>query len=112
MDVLSTSDVFSYPQFTIGTVYFKNGNIASAKMNYSSLWDEMHFINSKGDTLAMADENKFEQAKGNVKETVGNVTDNKDLENEGKEDKTSGKAKEFVENAKDKANDAIDKFKK
>ena len=27
----------------------------------------------------MADENKFEQAKGNVKETVGNVADNKDL---------------------------------
>ena len=40
----------------------------------------------------MADENKFEQAKGNVKETVGNVADNKDLE-KGKEDKTSGKAK-------------------
>ncbi len=31
----------------------------------------------------MADESKFEQAKGNVKETVGNVTDNKNLENEG-----------------------------
>ena len=44
----------------------------------------------------MADESKFEQAKGNVKETVGNVTDNKNLENEGKEDKASGKAKEFV----------------
>lgn len=28
----------------------------------------------------MAEDNKFEQAKGNVKETVGNVTDNKDLE--------------------------------
>lgn len=52
----------------------------------------------------MADESKFEQAKGNVKETVGNVTDNKNLENEGKEDKASGKAKEFVENAKEKSN--------
>ncbi|MBU0437878.1 CsbD family protein [Staphylococcus casei] len=60
----------------------------------------------------MADESKFEQAKGNVKETVGNATDNKDLEKEGKEDKNSGKAKEFVENAKNKANEAIDKFKK
>lgn len=28
----------------------------------------------------MAEDNKFEQAKGNVKETVGNVTDNKELE--------------------------------
>ncbi|WP_251360285.1 CsbD family protein, partial [Staphylococcus aureus] len=38
--------------------------------------------------------------------TVGNVTDNKNLENEGKEDKASGKAKEFV-----KATDFIDKVK-
>mgnify|MGYP002757135026 CR=1 FL=1 len=47
----------------------------------------------------MAEDNKFEQAKGNIKEQ------------EGKEDKTSGKAKEFVDNAKEKANDVIDKFK-
>ncbi|GAA6822504.1 CsbD family protein [Staphylococcus sp. 18_1_E_LY] len=60
----------------------------------------------------MADENKFEQAKGNVKETIGNVTDDDKLEQEGKKDKSSGKAKEVVENAKDKANDVIDKFKK
>ena len=60
----------------------------------------------------MADESKVEQAKGNIKETVGNVTDNQDLEKEGKEDKTSGKAKEVVENAKNKANEAIDKLKK
>ena len=60
----------------------------------------------------MADESKFEQAKGNVKETVGNVTDDDKLEKEGKKDKGSGKAKEVVENAKDKANDVIDKFKK
>ena len=52
----------------------------------------------------MADESKFEQVKGNVKETAGNVMDNKDLEQEGKEDKASGKAK-------DKVNDFIDKLK-
>ncbi|WP_256090078.1 CsbD family protein [Staphylococcus aureus] len=46
-----------------------------------------------------------------VKATVGNVSDNKNLENEGKEDKASGKAKEFVENAKEKATDLIDKVK-
>lgn len=60
----------------------------------------------------MADESKYEKTKGNVKETVGDVTDNKDLENEGKKEKTSGKAKEAVENVKDKANEVIDKFKK
>ncbi|AKS66952.1 hypothetical protein RN70_05830 [Staphylococcus schleiferi] len=55
-------------------------------------------------------ENKFEQAKGNVKETVGNVTDNKSLENEGKGDKASGKAKEAIDNVKEKAKDALNKF--
>ncbi len=50
----------------------------------------------------MADESKFEQAKGNVKETVGNVTDNKNLENEGKEDKASGKAKNSLKMQKKK----------
>ena len=38
-------------------------------------------------------EDKFEQAKGNVKETVGNVTDKKKQKKEGKEDKASGKVK-------------------
>ncbi|MCH4531759.1 CsbD family protein [Staphylococcus haemolyticus] len=56
-------------------------------------------------------EDKFEQAKGNLKETVGNATDNKDLEKEGQSDKASGKAKEAVENVKNKANDLIDKVK-
>ena len=28
-------------------------------------------------------EDKFEQAKGNIKETVGNATDNKELEKDG-----------------------------
>ena len=56
-------------------------------------------------------EDKFEQAKGNLKETVGNVTDNKDLEKGGQNDKASGKAKEAVENVKNKANDLIDKVK-
>ncbi|HCX1942931.1 TPA: CsbD family protein [Staphylococcus aureus] len=64
----------------------------------------------------MADESKFDQFKGNVKETVGNVTDNKELEKEGQQDKATGKAtgkaKEVVENAKNKITDAIDKLKK
>lgn len=62
--------------------------------------------------VIMSDENKKEQAKGNLKETIGNVTGDKDLESEGKKDKGSGKAKEFVEKTKDKANETIDKFTK
>lgn len=56
-------------------------------------------------------EDKFEQAKGNIKETVGDVTDNDDLKKEGKGDKASGKAKEIVNEVKDKASDFIDKAK-
>ncbi|MCS4485613.1 CsbD family protein [Staphylococcus americanisciuri] len=56
-------------------------------------------------------ESKFDQVKGNVKETVGNVTDDKQLEAEGKQDKAAGKVKEVVENVKDKATEAIDKLK-
>ncbi len=41
----------------------------------------------------MADESKFEQVKGNIKETAGNVMDNKELEKEGKEDKLLVKQK-------------------
>ena len=67
---------------------------------------------SAGDIIRLLDESKFEQAKGNVKETVGNVTDNKELEKEGQQDKATGKAKEVVENAKNKITDAIDKLKK
>ncbi|MBM0793885.1 CsbD family protein [Staphylococcus epidermidis] len=57
-------------------------------------------------------EDKFEQAKGNIKETVGNATNNEDLKKEGKKDKTSGKAKEVVDDVKNKASEVIDKFKK
>ena len=57
-------------------------------------------------------EDKFEQAKGNIKETVGNATNNEDLKQEGKKDKASGKAKEVVDDAKNKASEVIDKFKK
>ncbi len=60
----------------------------------------------------MMAEDKFEQAKGNIKETVGNATNNEDLKKEGKKDKTSGKAKEVVDDVKNKASEVIDKFKK
>lgn len=55
---------------------------------------------------------KLEQVKGNIKETVGDATNNDNLEQEGKKDKASGKAKEVIDNVKDKASDVVDKFKK
>ena len=57
-------------------------------------------------------EDKLEQVKGNIKETVGDATNNDNLEQEGKKDIASGKAKEVIDNVKDKASDVVDKFKK
>ncbi|HLR39197.1 MAG TPA: CsbD family protein [Jeotgalicoccus sp.] len=55
---------------------------------------------------------KLDQVKGNVKETVGNLADDKSLEHEGKKDKASGKVKEATEKASDKIHETVDKFKK
>ncbi len=56
-------------------------------------------------------DNNLDQAKGRVKQAVGDLTDNNDLKNEGKADETAGKVKEFLEDAKDKAEDVVDKVK-
>ncbi|UTB80550.1 CsbD family protein [Staphylococcus carnosus] len=61
--------------------------------------------------MANREEDKLEQAKGNVKETVGNATDNKDLEKKGKADKTSGKMNEKIDEVADKAKGFTDKLK-
>ena len=55
-DVLTPADIFYYPQFTSGKVFFRDGRKAMAMMNFTRLYDEMLFINPKGDTLAVADE--------------------------------------------------------
>jgi uncharacterized protein YjbJ (UPF0337 family) len=53
----------------------------------------------------------LDQAKGRVKQAVGDLTDNEDLKKEGKADENAGKVKEFLGDAKDKADDLIDKVK-
>ena len=55
--------------------------------------------------------NKAEQAKGKVKEAVGDLTDDDELRREGKADHASGSAKEKVGDLKDKAEDVIDSVK-
>lgn len=56
--------------------------------------------------------NAAEQAKGKIKETIGDLTDNEQLEAEGRLDQGKGKFKEGVEDVKDgvaeKFNDATD----
>lgn len=55
-------------------------------------------------------ESKFEQLKGNAKETIGNAVGNEKMEKEGMQEKAAGKAKEYVEKGTDKANESIDNF--
>jgi uncharacterized protein YjbJ (UPF0337 family) len=52
-----------------------------------------------------------DQAKGRIKQAVGDLTDDKDLKREGKADETAGKAKQVVKSVKDKADDAIDSIR-
>ena len=55
-DVLKTSDIYFYPQFVYSKVLFKDGRVADPYMNYNRLYDQMLFIGTKGDTLALDDE--------------------------------------------------------
>ena len=52
-----------------------------------------------------------DQVKGKVKQAVGDLTGNEDLQQEGRADERAGKVKEVVEDAKDKADDVIDTVK-
>ena len=57
------------------------------------------------------DQGTLDQAKGRVKQAVGDLTDDKDLKNEGKVDEGAGKVKEFLGDTKNKADDLVDKVK-
>ena len=59
MDVLPSSEIFSYPSFTPATVFFRNGATADARLNYNRVVDEMHFIDPTGDTLAIDSEKQL-----------------------------------------------------
>jgi uncharacterized protein YjbJ (UPF0337 family) len=50
---------------------------------------------------------KAEQVIGEVKEKLGQATDNKSLENEGKKDQVTGEAKEAGHDLRDKAAGAV-----
>ena len=54
---------------------------------------------------------KSDQVKGQVKEAVGSLTDDKDLESEGRANRRAGATKEKVADAKDKIEEVIDKAK-
>jgi hypothetical protein len=52
-----SSDVgFRYPKFSQGIVHFKDGTMSSARFNYNLVLGEMQFLDAKGDTLSVANE--------------------------------------------------------
>lgn len=57
-------------------------------------------------------EGNVDQAKGSIKEGLGDVTGDEETEAEGKKDQAKGGLKETLGNAKDTVSDAIDGFKK
>ncbi|WP_439881189.1 hypothetical protein ACSX1A_18860 [Pontibacter sp. MBLB2868] len=48
------SEAYYYPDFQDGTVSFRNGRTTVGNLNYNMLTGEIEFINSKKDTLALA----------------------------------------------------------
>lgn len=57
-------------------------------------------------------EGKLDQVKGSVKEALGKVIGNEQLEAEGATEKVAGKAQEGVGKAQEAAKDAADKLRK
>ncbi len=54
---------------------------------------------------------EMDQAKGRIKQAVGDLTGNKDLKKQGKADERAGKAKGHVADVKKKADEVVDKVK-
>ena len=55
----------------------------------------------------MADDGKFDNAKGKLKEAAGDLTDDQSLKNEGKVDKATGSVKDAIGGAADKVKDVV-----
>jgi hypothetical protein len=55
-DVIPLNEVYLLPKFTFGYVEYKDRANGQAKMNFNILVREMEFIDEKGDTLSIADE--------------------------------------------------------
>ncbi|GAA4395731.1 hypothetical protein GCM10023187_03020 [Nibrella viscosa] len=54
--VIPVLEQYRYSTFRLGSIAFYNGTTANALLNYSILLGEMHFIDPKGDTLSLANE--------------------------------------------------------
>ena len=50
-------EMYRFPQFTYGKVYFMNKDSATGRLNYNMLMGKMQFIDKRGDTLILSDNN-------------------------------------------------------
>jgi len=55
-DVAGPNKAYRFPNFTDGQVYFRDGSMSAAKLNYNFLNQELEFIAPGGDTLALVKE--------------------------------------------------------
>jgi len=55
-DVITPVKIYRFPNFRQGKVYFRDGTITSATLNYNFLNGHIEFISSNGDTLALVKE--------------------------------------------------------
>lgn len=51
--VFTVNDLYRYPQFVQGSVIFRDGTTAGARLNYHKYYGQMLFIDDKGDSLAL-----------------------------------------------------------
>lgn len=57
VDAIPGIELYSHPEFTLGTVRLKDASEALVKLNYNSVFGEIQYIDPKnGDTLSLAEE--------------------------------------------------------
>ena len=55
-EAIPAKDLYEYPEFKIGKIFFRDGKIVEVRMNYNRFTDEMFFIRVNGDTLILGNE--------------------------------------------------------
>jgi hypothetical protein len=54
--IVPLADQYRYPAFREANVTYRTGTLPGVKLNYNYLYGEMQFIDERGDTLALANE--------------------------------------------------------
>jgi hypothetical protein len=57
LEVVQLKNLFQYPAFVDGLVFFRDSRVVKSKLNYNYFNAQVQFIDGKGDTLTLAEEN-------------------------------------------------------